>query len=1049
MKNMNEDEFIVNNSNYRKIVVNGVQFSNYPTNAISTTKYNFVSFLPLFLFEQFHNYTNCFFLLISIIQQFPEASSLGPYTTLIPLSIILCISAIKEILEDIHRYKDDKKVNRKPTEVFRDFRWSSVEWSDIQVGDFVKIHNNEFFPADLLFLKSSNEGNICYIETVNLDGENNLKIRQSVSGVNADCIMEMNGVIECDPPNELIYNFNGIFRVKDSLTIPLIPENVLLRGAVLRNTDWIVGLAIYTGSETKIMKNSSGTRLKRSSVSVMVNSQIIIIFIFFLSFTLFHWVFFLIWNNNNYKNTWYLPISHQDLLDGSTIIICLVFGIIYSIMIPISLQVMQELSRFVQGIFISNDLDMYYEQSDTPAIVKTSSLNEDLALVKYIFADKTGTLTQNILEFKCCSIQGKIYDNNLIRKWKTKKLNVTSAIHHFFIAICTSPGVIPIKTDDMVSYNVSSPDQKALILAAHEFGYSLLNRTHNCVEIIVNNKLLRYKVLCDFEFSSDRKRSSVIVKNPNNELILYAIGADDVILPRCIPIDNYRDVTKKHIEEFTSQGLRSICISMVKIAQREFENWYPLFVKARESLTSKDNLTEKAEHAIVKNLQLLGCTGVEDKLQNDVPETIDALLEAGINIWILTGDKQETAINIGYACRLLSDELPIIILNSVNLGILRHSINRYKNEMGEYFGKPGNNYGLVVTGDSLNILLESKNDVFLFLNLMLSCRAVICCRTTPKQKALIVKNVQKYTNFVTLAIGDGANDVAMIQTASIGIGISGKEGMQAANAADYSLAQFKYLKKLLLVHGTWNYDRICKMIYFIYYKNVVIATIQFCYTATNAWSGQLCLDRWAKMLYNVLLTSAPTLALGIFEKNFSSNILLNNPYIYTKNKWFNMKSFSICLFNAFVHSILLSWLSLGVFNSSVFWFSGRNEEYMFVGNIVYTSLISIICLKSGLHTYHWTNVTVLFLIITELSWIIVLTCLSHTWPLLYIGEDMPRMVEILFTTPLFWLFMLFIIVSILSLDLVIITLYRTFREPMISSLRNISVGGTNRLETYG
>lgn len=1036
---MNRD-YVVSSSGYRQVIINELQTSKFCSNSIHTTKYTILTFLPLFLYEQFHNYTNCFFLLVSIIQQFPEASSLGRFTTLIPLSVILTITAIKEVLEDFRRHRADMKINSQKVEVLKNMRWVVTEWKDIQVGDLIKVNNDDFFPADLLFLKSSNAHRLCYIETVNLDGENNLKIRIQVPGLNIESLANFTATVELDHPNEYIYKLNGILKTANSVSIPITACQLLLRGAILRNTNWIVGAVMYTGSDTKIMKNSRTTRLKRSSVSVMVNSHVIALFVLFLSYTVLHWIFFMDWNNDNYKNVWYLPISKQDWTDSSTVIIGFVFGVIYSIVIPISLTVMQELSRFVQAIFISSDLDMYYEKLDIPALVKTSSLNEDLALVKYIFADKTGTLTKNILEFKCCSIQGNMYTMKNLKELTKSAGDFKNMINYFFIAVSVCPGVVPVRNGQHISYFVSSPDQKALILAAREFGVTLVSRTHDVIELNIRGSIHMYEVKCDFEFTSDRRRTSVIVKTPSNELILFVIGADDVILKRCIGDPSMLEITRNHIEDFSSHGLRSLCVAMAKIEENDFETWYSSFKHANETLDSKENLIDKVEASIVKHLSLIGCAAIEDQLQDEVPETIESLQKAGINIWILTGDKQETAINIGHACRLLSDEISLIILNSDNITRLRHLVSQYKQILGNQFGQPGNNYGLVVLGESLMILFQSAGDVEDFVLLMLSCRAVICCRTTPKQKALVVKNVQKRTNFVTLAIGDGANDVAMIQTASIGVGISGMEGLQAANAADYSIGQFKYLKKLLLVHGTWCYNRICKMIYFMYYKNVAVTTIQFYYTGYSAWSGQLFFDRWAKMLYNVMLTSAPTLALGVFEQNVPAETLINNPYMYMQNRWFDFQVFCCCLLNAFIHSILLSWLTLSVFNSTTYWSSGLSSHYMIIGNVVYTCLVTTVCLKSGLHTSNWTSVTFLFLVVSEISWIMVLFILSHTWPILPIGEDMSYTFEILLTTPLFWLFLIFSIVVMLGFDLMIMVLYRMLKKPVMSKMKYFSIG---------
>lgn len=311
---MNEDEHMVSQTNYRRIVVNGMQTTKFITNAISTTKYTLFSFLFLFLWEQSHNLTNCFFLLISIIQQFPQASFMGRYTTLLPLCIILSFSAIKEILEDVSRHRGDKKVNHRTVEVLKGtFGWSLTEWHQVQVGDVVRVHNGEFFPADLLLLKSSAEAGICYIETVNLDGENNLKIRRVVPKVDFSSTVDLTdeatthnfgGIVECDPPNEKIYSFNGVFKANHDVTVALTADYILLRGAILRNTQWIVGLVIYTGSETKIMKNSSSTKLKRSSVSAMVNSHIIFLFVLFIVYSLVHWFLAFLWNNAHYEDMW-------------------------------------------------------------------------------------------------------------------------------------------------------------------------------------------------------------------------------------------------------------------------------------------------------------------------------------------------------------------------------------------------------------------------------------------------------------------------------------------------------------------------------------------------------------------------------------------------------------------------------------------------------------------------------------------------------------------------------------------------------------------------
>lgn len=1032
----NEEDFLFTSSPHRKIIVNGPQLQAYVTNSISTTKYSVVTFLPKFLFEQFHNLTNVFFLLVAIIQQFPEASSLGRYTTLIPLCIILSLSGVKEILEDFQRHRADRRINKKITEVLRNLEWQRTEWRHVQVGDLVRVHNDESFPADLLLLQCSCETGVCYIETANLDGENNLKIRNHVPTMDQKRHpSDLTGMVECDFPNELIYTFNGIYHFENE-KVSLKHTNMLLRGAMLRNTGWIIGLVVYTGKDTKIRQNSSQTSMKRSSVSRKVNKQVMFLFIMFVAFTFVHWLLFMWWNNDHYQQHWYLSLQKHTYDESTSLITFLIFGVIYSIMIPISLQVMQEISRYIQGSFISNDSDMYYTEMKIQSLVKTSSLNEDLGLVKYILTDKTGTLTKNLLEFKCCSIDGLVYDESNFDSLGRIGRGDSNMFHHLFLAICLCPGVIPVQQDDgSITYFASSPDHKALLLAALNFGYELIKRDHTKAVIKVGSNYKTFKILCDFEFTNERRRTSVIVENPYKEIVLYCMGADDVIFRRLTGHSQYVDVTVEHLDEFSGRGLRTLCIAMDKLSREEFDEWYPLYKKAEESVV-QGNLKDKAENAIVRRLTLVGATAVEDKLQDDVPETIHDLLQAGIHIWMLTGDKQETAINIGFACKLLSAQVPLIELTVENLDKLKYIIGQQIRILGDKYGKPGNDYSLVITGSCLQILLDSPSDAYELIKLMLSYRSVICCRTTPKQKALVAKYVDKQTRHVTLAIGDGANDVAMIQTASIGVGISGMEGLQASNAADYSIGQFKYLKKLLLVHGTWSYHRICKMIYFIYYKNIFIATMQFFLTSVMAWSGMLFFDRWARMLYNVLLTGAPTLAMGVFEQSAPVNLLMEQPHIYSKNIWFNTVSFFCCVANGMFHGMFLTWLSFGVFQTGVFWSSGRTDVYLIEGNMVYTVLILIVCLKNGLHTLHWTNLTFVCLFGSISCWIMLLAVLSYTWPYVGMGEDMPGAIWMIFSSPYFWLYCLICSILILMVDVVIIIIYRTSRHRIIHWLKD-------------
>lgn len=248
------------------------------------------------------------------------------------------------------------------------------------------------------------------------------------------------------------------------------------------------------------------------------------------------------------------------------------------------------------------------------------------------------------------------------------------------------------------------------------------------------------------------------------------------------------------------------------------------------------------------------------------------------------------------------------------------------------------NVALVIDGKTLKYALtcDLRGD---FQELCFLSRVVICCRVSPIQKAEVVDMVTQNTKAVTLAIGDGANDVAMIQKANVGIGISGVEGLQAACASDYSIAQFRYLRRLLLVHGAWNYARISKLILYSFYKNVCLYVIELWFAVYSGWSGQILFERWTIGLYNVVFTAMPPFAIGLFEKFCTAETMLKYPVLYKasqSSKLFNVQVFWIWIANALLHSVFLFWLPMVAFRNEVIWGDGKTSDYLLLGNMVYT-----------------------------------------------------------------------------------------------------------------
>ncbi|XP_030750728.1 probable phospholipid-transporting ATPase IA isoform X1 [Sitophilus oryzae] len=1001
---------------HRVIFINRAQppVAKYCNNRISTAKYSIIRFVPLFLFEQFRRWANIFFLMIALLQQIPDVSPTGRYTTLVPLIFILAVSAVKEIIEDIKRHRADDETNHRKVEVLRGDVWINVRWMDVIVGDIVKVVNNTFFPADLVLLSSSEPQSMSFIETANLDGETNLKIRQALPSTSKLTaiheLKQLSGTLECEPPNRHLYEFNGVLKEYNKPHEPLGPDQILLRGAMLRNTAWIFGLVIYTGHETKLMRNSTKAPLKRSTIDKMTNIQILLLFGLLFIMCLICTVFNVIWTSANGTNHFYIGLQDTE----NVLYTFLTFLILFNNLIPISLQVTLEVVRFIQAIFINTDIEMYHAETDTPAMARTSNLNEELGQVKYIFSDKTGTLTRNIMEFKRCAVGHEIYrpgdtpdDSLLVQHLKEKHKNA-ELIKDLLILLSVCHTVIPEKMPDgTMVYHAASPDERALVNGAAKFGYVFESRTPDYVDIMALGVKERYEVLTVLEFTSARKRMSVIVKDPQGKIKLYCKGADTVIYER---LDNnassreYKELLLQHLESFATEGLRTLCCAVTELKKGDYDDWKQSYHRACCSIQHREEKIEEAANLIERKLKLIGATAIEDKLQEGVPETIATLLKADINIWVLTGDKQETAINIGYSCKLISQGMQIIILNEDGLDSVREAILRHCDELGENLEKQ-NEIALVIDGKTLKYALtcELRTD---FLKLCISCKVVVCCRVSPMQKAEVVEYVTKHTQSVTLAIGDGANDVAMIQKAHVGVGISGVEGLQAACASDYSIAQFRFLLRLLLVHGAWNYSRMCKLILYSFYKNICLYVIELWFAIYSGWSGQIVFERWSIGLYNVLFTALPPLAMGLFDRSCSAERMMSFPELYKPSQsgeLFNIKVFWLWIINSLVHSALLFWLPMLAARYDILWISGKEGGYLVFGNCVYTYVVVTVCLKAGLITNYWPWPTHCAIWGSIVLWFLFVIIYSLFWPTIPIGSVMCGMYIMLFSTAVFWL----------------------------------------------
>ena len=1008
-------------------------------NEVTTSKYTLIPFKPNFivwlnLYEQFQRAANVYFLCIAILQIIPGISPTGRFTTIAPLGLVMFLSMCKDAYEDFRRHRQDAELNRSPADAWRNGKWETIPWRDVTIGDVLKLGRNATFPADMLILWSTEPEGLCYIETSSLDGETNLKIRKScaqtwenlekVEVKTSDNVNQFSCTINYEQPNNRLYNFDGAVVLGGSM-YPLNADNIFLRGAGLRNTERAYGMVLFTGKETKLMKNASEKRHKMSNIDIVTNHQIGFIFLTQVTLCLICAVGLGAFTSNIDKH-WYLADREPNA--GATAAVgFLTFLILYNNLIPISLYVSMEMVKLVQAVLINNDVDMYHEETDTAAYARTSALNEELGQVSYILSDKTGTLTCNMMDFTkfscltadgtevlsygkgtteiaraAASRTGKVLVDERPANFKSKdgyclwdeKINDgawrtqpnAARIKEFVVhlAVCHTVVAEYDEADSEMKgtpvYQAASPDEGCLVKAARELGIAFVNRTEASVTISDNGTLETWELLNIIEFDSTRKRMSTIVRSPEGKLLLYCKGADSVIYERLRTgvMDQALATNLELLTKYAEDGLRTLVIAKAELNEAEYKEWDRRYKEAQCAITNRSDKVAAVGTEIEKDLVLVGATAIEDKLQQGVPQTIELVMAAGVKVWVLTGDKQETAINIGYACALLNNDMTVWTFDDDTGDTIRPRLDEFLAKAKELANTPKpSDMALVIQGGLLEHVLgaENKRTSLVFLELATMCKAVICCRVSPLQKALVTSLVREnIKGSITLAIGDGANDVSMITAASVGVGISGLEGLQAARASDYSIAQFRFLQRLLLVHGRWNYRRISRLIQYSFYKNITLYATQFWFCLFNGFSGQTLYDQWSLAVYNVIFTSWPVMVLAVLDRDVEPKRLLSMdqfPDLYSDgltNRLFNTKNFWIYVFNAIFHSALCFFIPMLSYRVSENLPNGLDTGISSLGVLCYSVVVMVVSIKVGLEMLSWTWFNWFVVIGSVLSW---------------------------------------------------------------------------------
>ncbi|XP_073302651.1 putative phospholipid-transporting ATPase 9 [Primulina huaijiensis] len=1069
---------------------------NYATNYVRTTKYTTATFLPKSLFEQFRRVANFYFLVTGSL----SFTSLAPYSAvsaIIPLIIVIGVTMVKEGIEDWRRKQQDIEVNNRNVKVHQgDGVFKPTEWKKLKVGNVVKVEKDEFFPADLLLLSSSYEDAVCYVETMNLDGETNLKLKQALevtSSLNEyHEFSDFRAVVKCEDPNANLYSFVGSMEF-ENLHFPLSPQQLLLRGSKLRNTGHVYGAVIFTGHDTKVIQNSTGPPSKRSRIEKKMDHIVYFLFSVLFSMAFIGSVCFGVVTKEDLKKghkRWYLRPDNANVFfdpkraPKAAIYHFLTALLLYSYLIPISLYVSIEIVKVLQSIFINQDLHMYYDEAHKPAHARTSNLNEELGQVHTALSDKTGTLTCNLMEFVKCSVAGTAYGRGVtevekaLAKRKVSRLTINGEddtnilvdspkksvikgfnfdderimngnwvnepnfdiIQKFFRVLAICQMTIPDVDENTgnVTYEAESPDEAAFVVAARELGFEFCKRTQTSVSVNELNSVSgiiverSYKLLNVLEFNSSRKRMSVIVRDEEGKILLLSKGADSVMFKRLGENGReYEEETRKHVNEYAEAGLRTLILAHRELSEEEYKTFEEKFSEAKNSVsTEREAMIDEVTARIEKDLILLGATAVEDKLQHGVPECIDKLAQGGIKIWVLTGDKMETAINIGYSCSLLRQGMKQITITLETLEItalekigekdaiaeaLKQNVRQQITEgMAQIDASSFGVFALIIDGKSLTYALE--DDIKKpFLELAISCASVICCRSSPKQKALVTRLVKEGTKKTTLAIGDGANDVGMLQEADIGIGISGVEGMQAVMASDIAIAQFRFLERLLLVHGHWCYRRISSMICYFFYKNVTFGFTVFLYEAYASFSAQPAYNDWFMSLYNVFFTSLPVIALGVFDQDVSARFCLKFPLLYqegVQNVLFSWCRIIGWMFNGVCSAVIIFFFCTEALSLQSFKTNGKIAEYQILGATMYNCVVWVVNCQMAISINYFTLIQHILIWGEIAIWYIFLLAYG-AMPPSFSTTAYKVFVESLASTPSFYILTLFVVISAL------------------------------------
>ena len=967
------------------------------SNKEENNKFNVFTFFPITLFNQFRQFGNLFYLIMTITQFIPTLAVGFLFTYIAPLAFVVAVSMGKELYDDINRRIQDKKTNSTKITIIistgNSVQRAEKNASDLQIGDVVELKKDGRVPADLVVLKTFNEAkdNQAFIRTDQLDGETDWKLRKApgiTQNMDESKLFSSSLEYEYEPPSKLIYEFKGVVKCKTEegdKKEPLNLENTMWASTVVASQK-VIGVVIYTGKETRAKMNLSTPKLKLGILDQEINR--LNLYLFVITFI----VAFIITCAKGFNSNFFFNLIKYIVL--------------FCAIIPISLRVNLDVSKTYFSIRINRDKEI----KDT--IARNSTIPEELGRISYVFTDKTGTLTKNEMIFKIIAMDSEVFneekfadlkqilsdecqegndapmldlikkqniipennlstsnisnsDSNLIstslkgnepKIKKSLKRHRNKLIRDAITAMCLCNNVTPIVDDNdnsKMTYQASSPDEVALVKFAETLDMKLVARTDKLITIVdAAGNEEEFDVLANFPFSSDTKRMGIILKNRKHGHIIYYLKGAENVMMRFVKPDSVTTISE-HAENLATKGLRTLVLTEKLISQEDFDEWNKEYEEAKTSMEDRQKKIAEVVAKLENNMEFLCVTGVEDLLQNDVATTIDNLRNAGMKVWMLTGDKVETATCISISAGLKAkmhkiytiknDEIKEEVRNDekkTEITVLLSKFDEYKRKISF------DPHLFIIDGDTLDLALKNCEEDF-FRTAMLA-PSVVCCRCSPTQKRIIVHTIKKYTDARTAAVGDGGNDVAMIQEADVGIGIVGKEGLQASLAADYSILEFNYLNKLLLWFGRISYKNTAMMAKFIIHRGLIISFNQFIFSCIFYFNPVPLYSGFLSFGYSTIFTSLPCICV-LLDQDVNKDNVLTFPTLYKlllKGRELNLKNFLLWLFKSIFQAFIIMFGAILLFKDNIF---------LKIVTVTFTCLIylEIFNVYLEINKYHW------------------------------------------------------------------------------------------------